>query len=65
MKPTCKLIGEDGNVYNLIAITRNTLKSRGFQQEINQFDQRLKEICENGGSYYDVLNLISEFVEVV
>jgi hypothetical protein len=64
MRPPCKLIGQNGNVFNLIAIARNTLKSHSLQQELDQFDQRLNEIKENGGSYDDVLNLISEFVEV-
>ena len=26
MKPECKLIGRDGNVFNLIAFARKTLK---------------------------------------
>ena len=26
MKPVCKLIGQNGNVFNLIGITRKTLK---------------------------------------
>jgi hypothetical protein len=64
MKPACKLIGQNGNVFNLIGITRKTLKSHGLQQELDQFDQRFNEIRENGGSYDDVLNLITEFVEV-
>ena len=64
MKPACKLIGANGNVFNLIGIVRMTLKSHPLQQELDQFDQRLNEIKENGGRYDDVLNLISEFVEV-
>lgn len=64
MKPTCNLIGQNGNVFNLIAITRKTLKDHNLQQEIERFDQRFDEIKVNGGSYDDVLNLISEFVTV-
>lgn len=64
MKPPCKLIGQNGNVFNLIGITRKTLKEYDLQQELAQFDQRFHEIKENGGSYDDVLNLISEFVPV-
>lgn len=64
MKPPCKLIGQNGNVFNLIAITRKTLKDHGLHRELEQFDQRFKEIKENHGNYDDVLNLISEFVEV-
>ncbi|NCB43394.1 MAG: hypothetical protein EOM59_12355 [Clostridia bacterium] len=64
MKPVCKLIGQNGNVFNLIGITRKTLKDHGLQQELDQFDQRFNEIKDNSGSYYDVLNLIAEFVTV-
>lgn len=64
MKPACKLIGQNGNVFNLIGITRKTLKEYDLQQELAQFDQRFHAIKENGDSYDDVLNLISEFVTV-
>ena len=64
MKPPCKLIGENGNVFNLIAIVRNTLETHGLEQEQEQFLLDLKNIQETGGSYDDVLALIMGYVEV-
>ena len=59
MKPTCKLIGQDGNVFNPIGITSKTLKRAGLRDEA-------KEFCEKAfacHSYNEVLNLIGEYVE--
>ena len=65
MKPECKLIGENGNVFNLIAIVRRTLKDHELEEELNRFDQDFKTIQESGGTYDDVLALFMEFVDVV
>ena len=64
MKPPCKLIGENGNVFNLIAIVRKTLKQQGLPGELEDFDIELKKIQATGGSYNDVLALFIRFVEV-
>ena len=60
MKPTCKLIGEDGNVFNLIGLTSRTLKEAGQRPEANEFTERAFA-CH---SYDAVLVLIQEYVEV-
>ena len=65
MKPECKLIGENGNIFNLIAIVRRTLKEHDLEEELNRFDQDFKKIQESGGTYDDVLILFSEYVDVV
>lgn len=65
MKPQCKLIGENGNVFNLIAIVRNTLKQEGLSQELSDFDSDFEQLEQNGGDYNDVLVLIMEYVKVV
>jgi len=64
MKPPCKLIGENGNVFNLLGITRKTLKEHGLFQELEQFDREFEKIKESGGTYNDVLVLFMKFVEV-
>jgi hypothetical protein len=64
-KPICKLVGEDGNVFNLIAIVRQTLKKHHLYQQLQDFDQDLRVIQRSGGSYNEVLTLFMEYVEVV
>jgi hypothetical protein len=60
MKPTCKLIGEDGNVFNLIGLTSRTLKEAGQRAEAKEFMERAFA-CH---SYDAVLTLIGEYVEI-
>ncbi len=64
-RPICKLVGEDGNVFNLIAIVRQTLKKHHLYQQLNDFDEALSQMQRSGGSYDDVLALFMEYVEVV
>ena len=64
-KPQCKLIGENGNVFNLIGITKKTLRRAGLKGQMKRFDKELSDITCNGGSYDDVLGLIQRYVEVV
>lgn len=65
MKPECKLIGANGNVFNLIAIVRKTLRDEGLEDELKLFHEELLTLIDNGGTYDDVLNLFNEFVEVI
>jgi len=65
MKPKCKLIGENGNVFNLIAIVRITLKEHKLDEALKQFNSDLIKIQDTGGSYDDVLVMLMKYVEVV
>ena len=65
MKPNCKLVGENGNVFNLIAIVKRTLREHNLDQELEAFDSDFKKIQETGGSYDDMLVLFMEYVDVV
>ena len=59
-KPKCALIGEDGNIFNLMGIASRTLKRNGMQEEA-------KEMCDkitNSESYDQALAIISDYVEV-
>ena len=64
MKPRFKLIGEDGNVLNLIGLTRKALREHGEQYLLDCFEKGIRKIQRDGGSYDDVLKLIMQFVEV-
>lgn len=60
-KPKCKLIGEDGNIFNLMAIASRTLK----KAELNKEAEEMKERIRNSKSYIQALAIISEYVEIV
>ena len=64
MKPKCKLVGENGNVFNLIAIVRKTLREEASTEELKRFDADLADLQQNGGTYDDVLILFHDFVEI-
>lgn len=60
-KPKCKLIGEDGNIFNLMVIASRTLKSYGLKKEAEEMIKRVT----NSKSYLEALAIISEYVEIV
>lgn len=64
MKPKCKLVGKNGNVFNLIAIVRKVLKEEASTEELKRFDADLADLQQNGGTYDDVLILFHDFVEI-
>jgi hypothetical protein len=63
VKPKCKLIGEDGNVFNLIGKASRTLQRVGQRKQAYEMKKRIM----GGGakSYGDALSIIMEYVEVV
>lgn len=59
-KPRCELIGQNGNIFNLMGIASRTLKSVGMKNEA-------KEMCEKimkSGSYEEALCILSDYVEI-
>lgn len=60
MKPTCKLIGEDGNIFNLMGKASKTLKRNGSNQQAKEMTDKIM----NCGSYDEALKIISEYVEI-
>ena len=61
-RPKAKMIGEDGNIFNLMGIASRTLKSAGYEEKANEMFER---ITFNAKSYDEALNIISEYVEPV
>ena len=59
-KPKCKLIGENGNIFNLIAIASRALKKEGY---INEADEMAERIYKSK-SYLVALAIISEYVDI-
>lgn len=60
MKPKCKLVGKDGNIFNLMGIASRTLKSAGLKEKADEMIQRIT----SSKSYDEALGIIMEYVEV-
>jgi hypothetical protein len=60
-KPECKLIGEDGNVFNLIGLASRCLKANGLSNRVSELQARVMS-C---GSYEQALEVIGEYVDIV
>jgi hypothetical protein len=61
MKPKCKLIGEDGNIFNLMGIVSRTLKEAGQPEKA---DELKKRIPKEAKSYDEALAILMEYVDV-
>lgn len=59
-KPECALVGEDGNVFNVIGRVRRALRDAGQDDDAREFVERAFR-C---GSYDEVLQLVLTYVEV-
>lgn len=60
MKPKCKLVGNDGNIFNLMGIATKTLKEEGLREKSDEMVKRIM----NSKSYDEALKIITEYVEV-
>lgn len=60
MKPKCKLINTDGNVFTLAGRVGQALRKAGQGDKVKEFNERLWK-CK---SYEEALNLMSEYVEI-
>ncbi len=59
-KPTCKLVGTDGNVFAIIAHVGSALKKAGLHEQAIEW--KTKAVQQH--SYDDVLCLLYDYVEV-
>ena len=59
-KPDCPLIGQDGNIFNLMGIASRTLKEHGMSEEAKQMQKEITQ-CE---SYGAALNVIGQYVNI-
>lgn len=60
VKPDCELIGQDGNIFNLMGIASHTLKQNGMADEAKEMCSRVT----SSGSYCEALNIIGEYVNI-
>ena len=61
-KPDCELIGQDGNIFNLIGIAQKTLRENDMDDQAKEMFNRINNEAEN---YYQALNIIEEYVNVI
>ncbi len=59
-KPTVKLVGKDGNVFNLLSICVNALNKAKQKQQAKE----LTEKVFSSGSYHEALGLMCQYCEV-
>ena len=60
-KPNCKLIGEDGNIFNLMARASKTLRENGLLEVAAEMRDRVT----SSGSYDEALCIIGEYVNII
>ena len=60
-KPDCPLIGQDGNVFNLIGIASRTLKENGMAAEASEMSSRVFA----SGSYSEALSIIDRIISTL
>ena len=60
VKPDCELIGQDGNIFNLMGIASHTLKQNGMADEAKEMCSRVT----SSGSYCEALNIIGDYVNI-
>jgi hypothetical protein len=60
-KPEAKLIGEDGNIFNLMGIASRALKEANQKYKAVEMADK---IISTAKSYHEALAIISEYVEI-
>lgn len=59
-KPDCPLIGQNGNIFNLMGIASRTLRQNGLSDQASEMCDRIRE----SGSYDQALGIIGEYVNI-
>ena len=59
-KPKAKLVGANGNIFNLLGIASRSLKAAGQGDNATEMSKRVM----SSGSYDEALSIIMEYVEV-
>lgn len=59
-KPDCALIGQNGNIFNLVGIASRTLRESGLEEQAKEMTNRV--FASN--SYSEALGIIGEYVNI-
>lgn len=60
-KPDCPLIGQDGNIFNLMGIASQTLRRNGMSDQAKEMMDRIQSSAH---SYDEALGIIGEYVNI-
>ena len=60
VKPDCPIIGQNGNIMNLIGIAGQTLREHGMEDRAKEMFERVTQ-CQ---SYDSALNIIGDYVNI-
>lgn len=60
VKPVAKLLGQNGNVFNLLAICTIALKEAGLKEQAKELQDKVYA----SGSYDEALQLMMQYCEV-
>ena len=60
-KPDCALIGQDGNIFNLLGLAAKTLRENGMSDQAKEMTKR---ITDTAHSYGEALNIVGEYVNI-
>lgn len=60
IKPKCALIGENGNIFNLMGIASRTLEKNNMKEKAKEMRDRIT----SSNSYDEALSIIGEYVEI-
>ena len=60
-KPSCPLVGQNGNIFNLMAVASQALRQNGMTAEAKELQNRI--MGRDCHSYEEALGIISEYVE--
>ena len=60
-KPKAKLIGANGNIFNLIGLAQRALEKEGLHERAEEL---FKEVHNNAQSYDEALQIIMTYVDV-
>lgn len=59
-KPDCRLIGENGNIFNLMGIAARTLRKNDMSEQATEMIHKVT----NSGSYAEALMVIGQYVNI-
>ena len=59
-KPDCPLVGQNGNIFNLMGIAAATLQENGMRDQAREMQCRITQ----SQSYHSALQIIGEYVNI-